>query len=68
MEELCVPKKSYVFCFSILTIFGGKMTSQDWQHDKKIKIWQNKQIILKRHNFREQNVKMFFFLKKNLIG
>ena len=23
MVELCIPKKSYVFCFSILTSFGG---------------------------------------------
>ena len=28
MVELCIPKHP-VFCFSILTVFGGKMTSQD---------------------------------------
>ena len=25
MVELCIPKKSYVFCFSILTSFGGPL-------------------------------------------
>ena len=29
MVELCIPKKSYVFCFSILTVFDGEMTPQD---------------------------------------
>ena len=29
MVELCIPKNPMFFCFSILTVFGGKMTSQD---------------------------------------
>ena len=27
MVELCIPKHP-VFCFAVLTVFGGKMTSQ----------------------------------------
>ena len=26
-------KKSYVFCLSILTVFDGEMTPQDWQQN-----------------------------------
>ena len=29
MVELTIPKKSYNFCFSIVTFFGRNMTSQD---------------------------------------
>ena len=29
-------KQSYVFCFSISTVFGGKMTSHDWQQILKL--------------------------------
>ena len=43
------------FCFSILTVFGGKMTSQD---DRKIKISRyGRTSILNKHDTIEQNVK-----------
>ena len=29
MVERCIPRNSMFFCFSILTVFGEKMTSQD---------------------------------------
>lgn len=39
MVELCFPKNR-TFWFSILTCFGGKMTSKDWQQNYNFKIWQ----------------------------
>ena len=32
MVELCIPKNP-VFCLSILTVFDGEMTPQDWQQN-----------------------------------
>ena len=29
MVELCIPNSCMFFCFSILTVFGGKMASED---------------------------------------
>jgi len=29
MVELCIPKNRVFFVFRFLTVFGGKMTSQD---------------------------------------
>ena len=30
IKDLCIPNKRRFFCFSTWTVFGEKMTSQDW--------------------------------------
>ena len=33
MVELCILKNPAFFCFTILTVFGGKMMSQDCEQN-----------------------------------
>ena len=57
MVELCIPKHPMFFCIWILTVFGGKMTSKDWQQNLNFKLWQNKEMILEELDVIKTNVK-----------
>ena len=50
----------YVFGFFILTVFGAKMTSQDWQQKVVFDLWYKKLELLKELTEMSSNVKKVF--------
>jgi len=55
MVEICIPKKSYVFCFSILTVYDVTRLTAKFKFQVMAK-----QIILKERDVIEANVKKFW--------